>query len=421
MNPITELILPREINIDGGEPYETIAVDNDPDGFPCPDEYKDKIMIDVIHDGNHIPEVFLKKADNKSKNFKETLQASYCHERDWGAEIVAAYLASALHINSYFRINIARTLLDFGRFPGITHQSADHMQRFAINYPFSECLSFEHKKNILEDYYDIISKGIEDIAKNKILKIAIHAYDTRNPNNTKRPAVSIVTRSHGHQKGLDIPVTMFDPLVPDTLAEMTADPILRARIALTLEEAAIPVADNYPYTLPEGSVEVRSQVWFFFRYIQQKFETSQPQNPDAPEHKRKARKMVWDMLLDTNLRSTQSEALRSYLHMFRKPPKGENKTFQHARIEYEKITQFMKNNNNEIANQYNNFIDRPSSILIEVRKDLIWTFNNNRPVTPIFKNAQLIAKTIALAIQMYLIIDRSAKAQATKNRDPSFF
>ena len=55
------------------------------------------------------------------------------------------------------------------------------------------------------------------------------------------------------------------------MAEFTVDQILRDRISLTLEKG-IPVAHNYPYLLPEGSIEVRHQVWRFFKWLQTHFE-----------------------------------------------------------------------------------------------------------------------------------------------------
>ena len=190
-----DLILPQQINTDELAPYEIIKVLADRQGSPVPDEFKDKVIIDAIHDGNTIPEKFLHGLQSQNRS-DETLKYYYCKERDWGAELVAGYLASALHLEDYFRVNVARTLLDFGRFPGITGRAADHMTKFAINYPFSESLSFDQKRELLEDYYHVISLGLENYAEDKLLKIAIHSYDEKSPNNVRRPSVSRSGRAH---------------------------------------------------------------------------------------------------------------------------------------------------------------------------------------------------------------------------------
>ena len=210
---------------------------------------------------------------------------------------------------------------------------------------------------------------------------------------------------------------LFDPACPHEIAEVTADRILRSRIALTLEEKAISTADNYPYSLPEGSVEVRSQVWHFFRHVQQRFHASskpsEPLEAEAPQR-------VWRMLLDTNLRSAESDALRSYLHMFRRAPEGQRSLFENARTYYEQIVQYIETNRAELVASYRTSIDRPSSLLIEVRKDLIWTYDKGQPVGPRPDNAQLIARSIAQAVTQYLTQDRDARAHAAANRDSRF-
>ena len=100
------------------------------------------------------------------------------------------------------------------------------------------------------------------------MKIAIHTYDRYIESGTERPATSIMTRSIGYQTESEMPFGLFDPLYPDVLSEFTADRVLRDRISLTLEKKQIPVAHNYPYCLPEGSLEVRYQVWAFFHALQ---------------------------------------------------------------------------------------------------------------------------------------------------------
>ncbi len=384
-------------------PLEFVEVEKDEEGFACPEEFRQRIMVDAIHDGNFVPKEFLVGDDGHPMPPMEDI---YVLERDWGAEMLAAYLASALHIEGYFRVNVARVLMDFGRFPGITPKSATHMSRFAINYPFSAHLGFDQKKQVLEEYYDKVSQTIDGCIHDKLVKVAIHTYDEKNPADTRRPAVSVVSRAHIHANALEIPEGTFDPLFPHELTMFCADPILSSRIGLTLEEAAIHVADNYPYSLPEGSVEVRAQVWFFFRHIKEEYEKVHPQpRRDEPS----PRDWVWDMLFDTNLRKAESAALRSYLHMFRKPPAGSEALFASAKLEYQEITRFVRQNEKRLVTEYRDSPERPSSLLIEVRKDLVWDFEDGKPVRPLTDNARMVARYVAQAIQSYLNNDRKAK------------
>ena len=220
-------------------------------------------MVDVIHDGNVLPTEFSTDAFGQALLGDSKLPQTFIEERDWGAELVASKLASALHLNEYFRVTTARALLDFGRFPGITTADADHLNRYAINFPFSQGLSHVQKRKLLRTHYDVISEGMDQAIRGKQLKIAIHTYDKRNPSKFERPAVSILTRPLGHQHLSCRPFPHFDPAFPAKVIEYTADRLLRSRIAQTLEEASIHTADNFPYSLPEGSVEVRAQVWYF--------------------------------------------------------------------------------------------------------------------------------------------------------------
>jgi hypothetical protein len=385
-------------------PLTAVPVTPDPDGFPCPDALRSELMVDVIHDGNHVPPAFLRDADGKRFPGAANLPARHRLERDWGAELVAGRLAAALALPHFYRVNLARVLVDFGRFPGITPPSADYLQRFAINHPFSDWLGHAQKTAVLEECYDQISAAMDAAIRGKRLKIAIHTYDERNASRTRRPAVSILTRPRGLHFDHQIPVGLFDPLFPSDLALFTADRLLRSRLALTLEEHALHVEDNYPYSLPEGSVEVRAQVWYFFLHLQQAFDEAHPTNV-----RNSAQAMVWRMLFDTNLRSAESEALRSYLHMFRHPPRAEMERFSAARHEYERIANFMQANHAAVVEGYKTSLARPSTILVEVRKDLVWDF---AAMQPRVEQATFIARAIAEAVQTYLVVDRPARKAA---------
>jgi hypothetical protein len=403
---------------EGLPPYELVAFDGPPKLLEFPSDMRDRVMIDTIHDGCIIPSPFLRDlADNPID--PQQLSKHHNLERDWGANLVAEQVARYLNLPGYYRVNIARVLMDFGRFPGMTPRNAPHLQRYAINYPFSGLLSYQQKRQVLETCYDPISSQIERHIRNKLVKIAIHTYDTYNSSGTIRPPTSLVSRSVNYQHHSEMPIGVFDPLFPDILAEFTADRILRDRLSLTLERAHIPAAHNYPYCLPEGSIEVRTQVWFFFLYIRRHFEAAFPDTASDPAFER-----VWSMLMDTNLRNSESETLRSYLHMFRHAPDGLHAEYAQARLAYEHVKAFIDHDNRHIVRAYRSSPDRPSAIGIEVRKDLLWEFDTHgAPIRPKLDMVAHIGTILGRAILTYLTEDRPLQLASQRDiplTDPWF-
>ena len=369
-----------------------------PSELSYPAEFRDQIMIDVIHDGRVIPSEFL--VDSQGRTIPESVfLESYIRERDWGASMVAARLSERLGLPGYQKINTARCLIDFGRFPGSTPKNASHLRRFAINYPFSNLLGFDQKRRLLEGYYDRISDGMDTVLQHGcVLKIAIHTYDQYNQSGTERPQVSLVSRALSYQHESAMPQGVFDPLFPDILAEFTSNRTLRDRISLSLHKSGIPVAHNYPYLLPEGSPEVRTQVWSYFSYLRHRFEEECPKTRQSAEYH-----LVWEMLLDTNLRSSSSESLRSYLHMYRRPPNGRSREFARAAKAYRKIHNFAEENKLTLADDFRKSHHRLSALGIEVRKDLVWAFDEQgKPGAPYPERAAHIADIIADAVIIYL-------------------
>ncbi len=388
------------------ELVEVVPVESEPEGessaASCPVSYRDRILIDVIHDGNWLPEEYLVDRDGGVITYRD-IEEQYIVERDWGASLVAARIAAFLGLPSFARVKVARVLLDFGRFPGSTPRHAEHLTRFAINYPFSKRLSYAQKKDLLERYYDGISDRYDELIEGKLIKIAVHTYDRYNDSGTERPPVSLLTRSLTYQTASELPAGLFDPLYPDVLAEFTADRVLRDRISLTLEKAKIPVAHNYPYLLPEGSLEVRYQVWNYFRFLRRRFEEAHPELVRGDGADGAGFEMVWKMLMDTNLRSSDSEALRSYLHMYRRPFAGQEAEFRAAAKAYRKIRDFAEHNRRDLLDAYRFSPERPSSLGLEVRKDIVCELaHDGRPVQPRWEQLDRVASTIARAISVYL-------------------
>ena len=384
------------LTLENRQPCEVVTVHPDLETDGCPETLKPLVSVDAIHDGACIPQAFASSSALKL----DELERTFINERDWGAGLVAQHLAAALHLPHYFRVNTARALMDFGRFPGVTQKSASHMDRMAINYPFSEVLNHEQKRAVLLEHYDEISRRLEGALTTAKLKIGIHTYDKRNPSASRRPEVSIITRPYGHQHLEANPIPAFDPLCPFKVVECTADRLLSARLGLELERAGIHTADNFPYSLPEGSVEVRAQVWFFFQYVRQIYEASERAKKLGAS--KAAQNLVWKMLLDTNLRSAQSDTLRHFLHAFRTPPSERSSLYFEAREFYQDLSEFVSARREQLLIDFDFDRGRPNTILIEVRKDLVWKFEGGIPQGPRLENARQIARILSAAIIKYL-------------------
>lgn len=395
---------------DDGPAVEVVPVPRSADAMAAgrvSDAVLDRIMVDVIHDGDNIPPRYLVDAGGQPIAF-ERYARDYWLERDWGAALVAEALCRHMGLRAYHRVRVARVLMDFGRFPGCTAPDASYLDRYAINYPFSAWLDFEQKQRLLAHEYDGIASHYDKHVRNTITKIAIHTYDKHNRSGTTRPLLSVCSQALSYRGDHELPNHFFDPIYPDGLAEYTADRVLRDRLSLTIEKAGYRVAHNYPYALPDGSVEVRSQVWSFFVYLQRHYEAARPETRGDAGHA-----MAWRMLQDTNLRSTESEALRSYLHMFRRAPAGKEQEFEAGRAAYERIAAHVEAHRAELIDGYRLSPERLSSIGIEVRKDLVWSFDGETPTAPRPEVADAVGRVLAEALLVYLCEDRQHDAPAS--------
>jgi hypothetical protein len=360
-----------------------------------------RITIDVIHDGEHLPQEFTVDAEGRAIP-EDLIEESYVRERDWGALMVAERIAVGLGLTEVYTVNTARCLMDFGRFPGVSRKGASHLGRAAVNEPFASRLSSAQARKVLEDHYDAISNTMDSAIRGRQLKIAVHTYDRTNPTGTERPQVSIVSRAQGYQNDGVMPYGVFDPLYPDILAEFTVDRILPSRIGLVLERAGVPVAHNYPYLLPEGSPEVRHQVWSFFDWLQARWEAERPDTEGDPAYL-----AVWEMLKDTNLRSAEAGSLRAYIHRLRRAPPGEEAEFSEAEEAYRRLVAFVGKEGEALVKEYRFSPDRAMSFGIEVRKDLLYRFDDRgRPLELCPERGLKIADLLAEAILIYLTDDR---------------
>lgn len=370
-----------------------------------PKPFRSRILVHTVHDGASVPLAFRFRPDGTPLVDPEELEHRYIRERDWGANLVASKLTRALGVNGYARCLVARVLVDFNRFPGSTPPTVlAPLERMAINAPFSEALDHRQKMRLLGDYYDRISELIEEkVLGDKLILIGVHTYDEHNASLTRRPDLSLITQSATYQREARMPFGVFDPMYPDELAESTCSRILRDRVSLNLERSGFYTSHNHPYPFPEGSIEVRAQVWYFFQYLRRRFEADHPETRSDP-----AFLMVWTMLLNTNLRVQAGEALRGYLHRYRSVPRSQVKRFRDGQAAYDQVRDYLRDS--DVVSDYRRSRDRPSTIAIEVRKDLVCTLDAAGRPLPLTgaqeQTAEKIATVIAGALATYFATDR---------------
>ncbi len=382
--------------------YECMSLQGATAMHGLPEELRGRILVDTVHDGGVLPEPFLSDREGRPLVPLELLERRHIEERDWGANLVARELAAALGLASWCRVHLARVLLDFNRFPGTTPPNTrGPLDRLAINPPFASALDHGQKLALLE-LYDKISEQMEGQLDGRLVKIEVHTYDEHNASTTKRPDVSLINQPASYQKDARMPFGVFDPLYPDHLAESTCSRVLSHRISLNLERAGYRVGHNHPYLLPEGSMAVRSQVWYFFRYLRTRYEEAFPATRDDPGHA-----MVWQMLLNTNQRLSESAALRGFLHRYWRVGAGRRPRFEAAQRAYAGVRRFLQES--EVVSDYRRSPDRPSSLVIEVRKDLLCEFDaTGRPVRARPEVAIKVARVIAEAVVIFFETDRVA-------------
>ena len=379
-------MIPTPEIVDHLEPVEFVPIQPDPESTS---NIHDDILVFTIHDGAQVPR-HLWGDRSEQVLAREEVHQAYVRERDWGANLVAENLARDLGLSGYLRVNLARFILDFGRFPGTSAIGEGYLTRHCMFPPVEHLLSEEAIHEMLARYYDGISKVLTQHISTKRITLGVHTYDPLNATGTERPKISLVTRSMEYQNHSTIPPYVFDPLFPSILCEATSDRALTYQILLDLEKAGHHTALNYPYVMPEGSVEIRAQVWFFFRHLRRHFTRTFPDTRERLEYQR-----VWQMLLDVTRRSPDSEQLRAFIHRYRDAPLGLDKVFAKARKAYARIQEFLGTHRHTLVEGFRYAPERPSCVGIEVRKDqLCWIGPKMCEVEPT-PGAESFAKEVA--------------------------
>ena len=349
-------------------------------------------LVFTIHDGDEIPRHLFGERTEEVLAQPE-IKAAYLRERDWGANLVARHLAREIGTGSYLRFNLARVVMDFGRFPGTSSVGAEYLRRHALFPPIEHLLDEETCHEILARYYDGAALAFTRHLLMPRVTVAIHSYDPHNQSGTQRPQVSLVTRSLEYQLQSTLPPYIFDPRVPPERCEATCQQLLTYRALAALESAGWHTALNYPYIMPEGSVEIRAQVWQYFCYLRREFTRSFPHTREQPAYQR-----VWQLLLDVIRRSPDAERLRGYLHRYRAAPRDARQLFAEARRAYGEIERFSETRRDDLLRGFRFGGERLSCLGIEVRKDLLCEIDRARRVVRLRPDAERTARRIAACI-----------------------
>lgn len=392
--------LPADLHLEAREPFEWVPVDSDAEGHPAPLRLRPSVLIVALEDGHLVPAEFLGHAPS---GHWEALLASYARARGWGSSLLAGHLAAALHVPSFFRVNTARALVDYGRMPGVSSAIALPSQRRAIHAPFDRWLTPLMQQDVLERHYDVIGRAFDARLATARVVLSVETRDEHDAHGRRRPPLTISSRCHVPSMPPGAAgATILDPLFPAELLESTADRGLRARICEILEAQGHDVVENYPHLLSEGSVAARAIGKHFFWRVRDAYEHL---HDDATPETKAARELVWRMLLDAEHRSGDGELLRGYLHRLQRPPEDRSSVFALARAEYARIAQFVTEHRDALIDDLKRGSDRISILVVQVRKDLVWNTVNGAFGAPRVDSARAIARGLAEAIHLHLSQD----------------
>ncbi len=391
--------------VDFSQPIHPLVEDLSDPFVPVPVEsaelsdLDDQVLVDSIHDGHIIPSSLGTLSDAAWKD----LEFAYTDERDWGAHYVADAVTRHLGLRDYKKVRLMRPLLDFNRFAGINELSLGHDHRDAIFPPMSVHLNRRQCRTLMEEGYDRIDDALESWIEGKKIKLAIHTYRPANDIGTQRPAVSLITQSASYERQTDLRRASFYEFYPRQLVEFTADRMLTYRMASYLEQSFVPTGLNTPYLLPDGSVEMRAQVWLFIRFLREHYE----EKGTVAHRGTREYEAVWNMLLGTNGRSAEATSLREQLHQAARVPKSQDLDFQKLQEIYDGIRQYLGVNHGQIVAEYRFSPERTSCIIIEVRRDYFLEMEpgphgHDRPVSVNMDRVETVCQAIAAATRDYL-------------------
>lgn len=432
-----------------------------------PGQYDSNVVLDVIHGGNVIPPELVGAYEDTTTvpdpnkpgtmSFKELFHQGYDIERDWGAHEVAKAIARSLELQGYYYVPLARNILDFNRFPGISRQWSPHLDRLAVSGGLTDFIRQNCRKELL-GYYQTIARQMEDVLHRKLqtgleanevrmraagismpdsglqpvresglIKIAVHTFDKYGDGGVERPVVGIIHRSKSIFESGHLPAGVYSRLFPHQLAAFTADRLLKASITAALEKNYIPEISDYPYMVSEGSVEMRGQALLWFEYLRDCFQRAgNMQGAELSELLEKdvgknAYRKFWEAVLNPNQYHPDTALISRFVDGRIGAEDERGIDFDSiATIEAEVARFLAENAPNPLAatdkkrgiiSQYQYDALRPSFLAIEVRKDVLragrWESTPLgyryvcKDAPPKAENIELIGSAIAEGIKNY--------------------
>lgn len=368
-------------------------------------EWDHHVIVDVVHDGAHIPRSIGPFFDDAG-SLRQDVHDAFVRERDWGASALAERLAYHLGLRGYYRNEAARVICDYNRFRGRSVPEAGHVGRKALFPPATDLLDPTQGEHALATCFDPVSSAIfaraeeafngAPVATSRLLRLTAHTYDDRVGEGHRRPKASLIFTPFEYHELSRLPSGVYPPVFHDRLAEFTADRALAYRIALMLEKNYLPVAVNSPYFLPLGGAEMRLQVWCYMQHLRQLVERI---GSDAEIERLEP---VWPVLMYVD----EPWALREI-----EPDMQEL---------LDQLGSFVERNRYEAVEGYRYSAYRPNAIEVELRKDRIWegswqTLSDGReayvPEPGALREDEVdrAAAVIAEGIRKYLVEDQPEK------------
>lgn len=398
--------------------------------------FEDTLLIDTIHDGYIIPEE-LENGYKTDQNLQDEITASIIPERDWGASLVAQAVAETLGISGFHEVLLARNVLDFGRFPGISRPRSQHLDRLSVSGPLSAYIR-DHCPDEILSYFEKISDQMEKqvnkrldatgqvgerrIRNSRFIRLAIHTFDPYGGDGVRRPMVGIIHRSRSIAKHDALPDGVFSRLYPDELAAFSADRLLKSSLSCCFEKYYIPEVSDKPYMLPEGSVEMRIQVWLWFQYLRACFEEQARDDyenllgdTDVIKGDYDGYKKYWTTVMNPTAIRPTTRVIAAFLEGKLNESGNLGVDLQSARKIHRAVSDFFKRSKKHksglptILGKYQYDAYRPSCIAIEIRKDAIchgrtkWVdgkclFKYRKPKE---ENIKMLAQCIAEGLLLY--------------------
>lgn len=362
------------------------------------------VMVDTIHNGRVIPEGIMNEIVNNDA-FRHEMQEGYVEERDWGACLIAESIARHLRLESFYEVQTARCVLDFGRFPGISRPWSAHLDRLSVSGSVAPFVRKHCPAEVLGYYTGIADQmevAIEErfrrsaeyrsrveqepitetqrLRESRFVRIAVHTFDEYGRDKLRRPKVGLIHRSRSIADSGHLPDGVFSRHFPDELARFSADRLLKNCLSCAFEKNYIPEISDWPYMLPEGCVELRVLAWLWLRYLRAVFEEQVPnrvralKNAIDEEHYED----YWKAVLNLNSVHPSSRLITPFLEGQMRDDQELPVNLRAARQVDQAVTTFLEEADADpagvpwLVRKYQYDAYRPNCIVIEVRKNEIF-------------------------------------------------